>query len=100
VSTQIAAPAQATHDDQELRTFAIGQLRKKRDFQAHLLAYVTVNALLIAVWFVTMSGGFFWPVFPMFGWGIGLAFHAWDTFAPATPSEDKIQREIARMRRR
>ena len=39
---------------------------------AHALAYVMVNLLLVAVWFVT-GAGFFWPVFPLFGWGIGMA---------------------------
>jgi hypothetical protein len=38
-----------------------------RGFQAHGLAYVMVNLLLVAIWFVTKPHGFFWPVFPMFG---------------------------------
>jgi hypothetical protein len=32
--------------------------------------------------------GFFWPVFPLFGWGIGPSFHAWDVYSkPAAPQQ-------------
>jgi hypothetical protein len=82
-----------SREDTDLRQLAIAQLRKKRELQAHILAYVAVNLFLSAVWFFTDSG-FFWPVFPIFGWGIGLAFHAWDVMSPAEPSEEKIQREM------
>ena len=73
------------------------QLRKKRDLQAHLIAYGTVNLLLIGIWFATMPGGFFWPMFPLLGWGIGLIFHIWDVYSPEAFSEDRIQREMRRV---
>ena len=42
-----------------------------------------------------MTGAnFFWPVFPMLGWGIGLIFHAWDTYRSEELSEERIHREI------
>ena len=82
-----------TEDDIELRERAVTQLRKKHDFHAHLLAYVCVNAFLVAIWAVTDPGGFFWPIFPIFGWGIGVCFNAWDvvqrtTDRPADPPRD------------
>ena len=47
------------------------RLKKKADFRVHVLIYVLVNTFLIAIW--AMSGaGFFWPVFPLVGWGSGL----------------------------
>ncbi|HSL68042.1 MAG TPA: 2TM domain-containing protein [Actinomycetota bacterium] len=84
--------------DEELRQQAIDRLNKRREFQAHLLAYVLVNAFLVVIWAVTGSG-FFWPIFPVLGWGIGIAFHAWDVFGEQRPTEDRIQREMERMRR-
>jgi hypothetical protein len=42
---------------------AIARLKQKRDFGAHLLVYLLVNAFLIAIWAFT-GAGFFWPVFP------------------------------------
>jgi hypothetical protein len=81
-----------------LRQAAITQLRKKRGLQAHTIAYVMVNLFLNAIWLVTDPGGFYWPVFPLLGWGIGLAFHIWDVYSYHTWNEDQIQREIERLR--
>jgi 2TM domain len=82
--------------DQELRNRAIAQLKKRRDFGAHLLAYVLVNAFLVGIWAFT-GAGFFWPVFPLFGWGIGVVFNARDVYWQTPPSEDRIRREMERM---
>jgi hypothetical protein len=82
----------------ELRDAAVKQLKKKRGLQAHLLAYVMVNLLLNALWFLTMPGGFYWPILPLLGWGIGLAFNVWDVYAPA-PTESDIQHEMRRLNR-
>jgi hypothetical protein len=84
----------------DLRELTIVRLRKRRELQAHLLAYVLVNLLLNGIWFVTNPGGFYWPMFPMLGWGIGVAFHVWDVYSPEVPSEERIGREMARLRRR
>ena len=64
---------------------------------AHALAYLSVNVLLVAIWVAT-GAGFFWPLFPIFGWGIGLAFHAWSVYWPE-PGEEQVDREIERIRR-
>jgi len=87
------------YDAADLRQLAIVQLRKKRDLQAHLLAYIMVNLLLNGVWLLTSAGGFYWPIFPLLGWGIGIAFHAWDVYAPVNPREDRIRREMDRLSR-
>jgi class 3 adenylate cyclase len=41
----------------------------------HATAYVLVNVFLIAIW-AAAGGGYFWPVWPILGWGIGLGMHA------------------------
>jgi hypothetical protein len=79
-----------------LREQAIDRLKKKAEFRAHLLAYVTINAGLVVIWALT-SRAFFWPVFPMLGWGIGLFFHAWDTYRRPDLAEDRIAREMERL---
>jgi len=50
-------------------------------FRTHPFMFITVNARLVAIWAVTSDGGFFWPIFPLLGWGIGLAGNAWDVYA-------------------
>jgi hypothetical protein len=48
---------------------------RKAMWHAHLSSYVLVNLMLVVIWLFTTPGGYFWPVWPMFGWGIGLAAH-------------------------
>ena len=91
-----AAAAVAAHD---LRAAAVKRLKEKRDLQAHALAYVLVNAFIIAIWAVTTWPGFFWPIFVILGWGIGLAFNVWDVYSPG-PSENRIEAEMRRLRER
>jgi hypothetical protein len=52
----------------------------------------------VLIWWLT-GAAFFWPVFPIVGWGIGLAVHAWDAYGPDTVTEDRVRREMDRMRR-
>lgn len=85
-----------TMEDRELRELATKRLKAKKDLQAHVLAYVTVNAFLVVIWYVT-GADFFWPVFPIFGWGIGLAFHAWDIYSPGV-TPDQVDAEVERLR--
>jgi hypothetical protein len=98
----------------ERREMAKEQLKKKAAFKVHLVAYLTVNAALVVVWAVLVIAGvsphitvaglghelppdFFWPVFPIVGWGIGLFFHARATFWTGRYSEDRIQREMDKL---
>ena len=80
----------------DLRERAVERLRKKRDLQAHLIAYVLVNLFLNGIWLLT-GAGFYWPMFPLLGWGIGVAFHIWDVYSPKTPSEERVEREMRRL---
>ncbi len=84
------------HDD-TLRDRALERIAKKQEFHAHLLAYVLVNGLLVGIWAVT-GAGFFWPVFPLLGWGIGIGFQAWDAYRIGEPTERQIQREMEHLR--
>jgi hypothetical protein len=86
-----------TTRDTELRDRAIKRLKKQADFRAHLLIYLLVNGFLVVIWAVT-GAGFFWPVFPIVGWGIGVAANAWDAFSRDIPTETQIKREMDRMR--
>jgi len=45
-----------------------------RSFKTHLTLYLLVNVFLIGIW-AASGGGYFWPIWPILGWGIGLAAH-------------------------
>ncbi len=86
----------APRTDEELRKQAITQLKKKRDFSTHVFIYIAVNAMLIVIWAVT-GAGVFWPIFPIVGWGIGVAANAWDVYRRKPITEDEIRRETERL---
>ena len=49
-------------------------------FQAHATTFTVVNAALVAIWAITSLGGYFWPIWPLLGWGIFLCIHGWVTY--------------------
>jgi hypothetical protein len=88
----------APTSEEEVRKEAVASIKRKQGFKQTLVAYVLVNAMLIAIWAIA-GAGFFWPGFVLAGWGLGLAFQAYDAYARKhTISEDEIQREAQRIR--
>jgi class 3 adenylate cyclase len=47
----------------------------RQSFKIHLTLYVSVSIFLIGIW-AASGGGYFWPVWVILGWGIGVAGHA------------------------
>jgi uncharacterized membrane protein len=92
--------AETDAPDTTPRAVALESLKKKRDFHAHLLAFVLFNSFLWLIWAVVNAFGgpaFPWPIFPLVGWGIGLVFHAWDAYGRKPFSEEEIEREVRRL---
>ena len=79
------------------RAAAVKRLKDKRDFRNHVAAYVLVNTLLVVIWALS-SGGYFWPIWSIVGWGIGLAFNAWAVYFQKPITEDDIRKEMERDR--
>jgi hypothetical protein len=74
--------------------------QKRASFRKHLVSYLIVIPFLWAIWYWSgntyYSGHYHypWPVWPMLGWGIGLAFHyagAW-VFPKANLVEKEYQK--------
>jgi uncharacterized membrane protein YecN with MAPEG domain len=80
------------------REAARRRLQAKRDFSAHLVSYVVVNAFLVVVWAVT-GAGYFWPIWVIGCWGIGLVLHAWDVFFRRPLTEADVDAELQRQHR-
>ncbi len=88
----------AGRSEAEIREQALQSLKKKRDFRTHLVLYLVVNACLVGIWAITSPGRFFWPVFVIVGWGIGVVANAWDVYGRKPIDEDEIGREADRLR--
>lgn len=86
------AEGQSPNTDTDMRQQAIKQLKERRDFQTHLLVYVLVNGLLMGIWAMSSPGAFFWPLFSIAGWGIGVVLHGWGAYFNSGPHEAQIQR--------
>jgi hypothetical protein len=80
-----------------MRAQALRQLKKRRDFTAHLFAYVLINLVVWGGWLVialSSQAWWPWPIFVTLGWGIGVAFNAWDLYGRPPIAEDEVQREM------
>lgn len=77
----------------------ITRMAKARvEFKQHLATYFIVNAVLVAIWAATSFGSYFWPFWPILGWGIGLAFHGFNAYGDGgsvAKEEEKIRRKQA-----
>jgi hypothetical protein len=81
------------------RELAIKRIKAKNDFKTHLVAYLAVNAMLVIVWVFTAASfpyplSFFWPIFPIAGWGVGIVIHAYTVYRGNVYTEEQIQREM------
>ena len=79
----------------EQREAAIERLKAKRAFQGDVVSYVVVNLFLVGIWAVS-GAGFFWPIFVILGWGVGLAIHVWQIYGRREITEDDVAREMQR----
>ena len=65
--------------------------KKRAAFKRHLFTYLVMNAFFWVLWWFTSGrhadhedGSFLpWPVWPMLGWGIGVAFNYFDAYHKA-----------------
>ena len=78
------------------REAALLRLKKRRDLQSHVLAYVVINSAVWGVWAVT-GDGYPWPAWITGLWAIGLVFNVWDVYFRTPITEDDVQREIERV---
>ncbi len=90
-------PADDSTRETSLRDRAVKRLKKRRDFRGHLLVYTLVNAFLVLIWAMTSPNHFFWPIFPMVGWGIGVVMNAWDVYVAQDFTEEEVHREMRRL---
>jgi protein-S-isoprenylcysteine O-methyltransferase Ste14 len=103
-------------DSEEVREFAIEQLRRKRRFVEHAVGSAIAVIALVAIWGVTEynnAGGWptdgfsessstphvwnIWIIYPVIGLAIFVMVDAWRTFRRKPLTESEIEREIGRL---
>lgn len=89
------------HDEWKYQN-AKRRVQKIKGFYSHLASY-----LVMSIFFVLLNmfsdSGHFWAIYPILGWGIGLAFHAISVFGFLGTGPDweerQMRREMARLDR-
>ena len=90
-------PEEKTATVDTARALARKRIEKRRGLQGGVVAYVVINAFLVAVWALT-GRGYFWPAWIIAGWGVGMLLGLWDYLrGPVTDAD--IDDELRRMRR-
>lgn len=78
------------------------RLAKKRvNFKRHLAIYLVINTLFWCIWWFDKehkeSGEYPWPIWPMLGWGIGLAFEYVGAYVSNKPGA--VQKEFEKLKK-
>ena len=84
----------------EIREIAARRVRAKRRFYSHLTAYIIVNLMLVAIWYFT-GAGYFWPMWVMLGWGIGLIINGVAVFSKRDSGWEmrEIEKEVGKIKK-
>lgn len=69
--------------------------KKRRKLYDHIAAYVIINGGLFFMDMLTSQSG--WFMYPLVGWGIGLAF---DVFYTLMPKEEDIEKSVQKLRKK
>lgn len=79
---------------------AMEYVRDIRSFYSNLIGYAVIIPVLVIINLVT-NPGYFWAIWPIFGWGIGLVWHGLSVFEIFTPFGDEWEkRQIEKRLRR
>ncbi len=89
---------QQTPDGKNAQLWKLAQARAS--FRSHLATYLIMSVVFWSIWYFsgerTYNNSLPWPVWPMFGWGIGVAFHYIGAYV--TPNSNAAEREYERLK--
>lgn len=79
--------------DDSARQQAIQRLHQRRGFLNYVIGAIVISLFMVVIW--ALSGrGYFWPVWVMGGFAIGLIFYGVNLAMNKPLTEDQIQREM------
>jgi hypothetical protein len=88
--------------DNEVRKYATKLLKKRQDFKEYMWVYLVVTAITTGIWFFTTPNGYFWPIWVIFGMGIGAVLTGLDALGKLSRkpiTEAEIDAEVERLKR-
>ncbi|MDH6532675.1 hypothetical protein M2119_000912 [Aurantimicrobium minutum] len=89
-------------NDEELRVIAKKRLKKQADFKRYLWTWLGVSALTSAIWLITSPGEYFWPIWVIFGMGVGALFSGIEAYGktPTVITESDVDAEVERLKKK
>lgn len=94
---------QPDHSDSTTNTYRDQirkRLKKQQEFQKFLGVWGGVSVFLVIIWLFSSPGGYFWPMWPILGMGLGAYFQWREAYGPMEKreiSEADIDAEIKRI---
>ena len=79
--------------DNDARHAAVQRLQRKRGFMNYVVGAIGISILMVIIWFLS-GRGYFWPMWVMGGFAIGLIFMGIGVFTNKPITEDEIQQEM------
>jgi hypothetical protein len=72
--------------------------KKRASFKLSFAVYILINLLLVCIWYFTTGRfSYFWPIWPILGWSIGLVFQFFDAYLNSSLfSEEKEFEKLKR----
>lgn len=85
----------------DIRDAARKSLKAKNEFKTFFGVAIIVSLIVTAVWYFSGNHDYFWPMWPMLGLAIALAFSGFNAYGPNSHiSESAIDSEVERLRRK
>lgn len=81
-----AAERQVIEQRQSKNDLAEFDRFQRSEFFEHLMTYLILNGFMVGINFFTAGHRISWALFVILGWGIGIAFDAYGTFARSSAS--------------
>ena len=80
----------------ELLKLAKRRVFLKKAVQWHMIIFLIINAFLCVIYYLTTPDGYFWPLWSILGWGIGLILHIVVTgvvLSSTRSKQDSVEKE-------
>jgi hypothetical protein len=69
-----AAEQEWLKNNVEVKQEKMSNSQQRKGFKSHLFTFLAINGFLVLLNLV-VSPGYFWAIYPILGWGLGLLLH-------------------------
>lgn len=73
------------------------RVKSRKKFYSHILTWVIMSVFFILINLFTTD--YFWAIFPILAWGIGVAFHGIQVFSDEWEDQE-VEKEYERLKKR